>query len=110
MALCWGPQCSWTAFIKLDKSSQQNEILAFSWHCVLTLGLPERWTENRNKHVGAGRSGDSAGWAFIHFIAAVLFIRSSNEDNKLCGPEPGWSLYETLFSIFTSPAARWGHL
>ena len=22
----------------------------------------------------------------------------------------GWSLYETLFSIFTSPAARWGHL
>ena len=90
-ALCWGPQCSRTAFIKVDKSSQQNEIVAFSWYCILTLGLPDLWAENRNKHVGlcwthldTGHcQASDAPHSFILLLRLVYQI--SNEDNKACG-------------------------
>ena len=90
--LRWGPQCSWTAFIKLDKSSQQNEIVAFSEHCILTLGLPDLWAENRNKHVGT-LLDTSGHWCstFIHFIASLVY-QISNEDNKACGAGSLWDL------------------
>ena len=72
-------------------------------------------TQNRNKHVGAvrsPRSTNTSGHLGIHsfYCCRLVYQRSFNEDNKVCGPGPGWSLYETLFSVFTSPAARWGHL
>ena len=70
-------------------------------------------TQNRNKHVGAVRSRVNqhiwAGHSFILLLPfRLVYHRSLMKTIKFAGP--GWSLYETLFGVFTSPAARWGHL
>ena len=116
MALCWGPQCSWTAFIKLDKSSQQNEILAFSWHCVRTLGLPEDWGQKIEINMLGLRpwSTNTSGLGIHSFYSCrggrLVSCLSDLLMKTIKFAGLGWSLYETLFSIFTSPAASWRHL